>query len=205
MIVPDPMFAKIALKTESYCQNVHLTDAAAEEMGLMQAIQKVDGKLDAAGLEYDSFLAGIGRNLFYTVSASYLTIYLGILFLLIANTVIGLKYLIGQRQNKHRYLTLLTLGAGTEELCSSAKKQIQTFFSLVLAVAVISSAAAIVSMFTGLTKLPIGTSAVTVITLAGIALLVFVLTEAIYIHVVKKTACREICSLEKIGGRGAAS
>lgn len=205
LIVPDPMFAEIALKTESYCQNVHLTDAAAEEMGLMQAIQKVDGKLDAAGLEYDSFLAGIGRNLFYTVSASYLTIYLGILFLLIANTVIGLKYLIGQRQNKHRYLTLLTLGAGTEELCSSAKKQIQTFFSLVLAVAVISSAAAIVSMFTGLTKLPIGTSAVTVITLAGIALLVFVLTEAIYIHVVKKTACREICSLEKIGGRGVAS
>ena len=103
------------------------------EMGLMQAIQKLEGFLSTTGLEYDSYLGGMGRNLFYTVSSSYLTIYLGILFLLIANTVIGLKYLIQQRQNKHRYVTLSMLGADLEEMCRSVRRQIRTYFGLVLA------------------------------------------------------------------------
>ena len=79
----------------------------------MQAIQKVDERLSSTGLEYESYLSGIGRNLFYTVASSYLSIYLGVLFLLISNTVIGLKYLMQQHACRQRYRTLLMLGAGT--------------------------------------------------------------------------------------------
>ena len=127
---------------------------------------------------------------------SYLTIYLGILFLLISNTVVGLKYLIQQRKNKHRYITLLMLGADTEALCRSARKQIQMFFTLVLSVAVFNSIVAIFAMFTSLTKLPTGTSMTTVILLAAIALAAIIATEIIYISIVKRTACREIRMLE---------
>lgn len=201
LIVPDELFTQLATETEPFCWNVHLAKSLTDELGLMQAIEKMDAHLAMTGLEYDSYLGGIGRNLFYTVAASYLTIYLGVLFLLIANTVIGLKYLIQQRQNRHRYITLLMLGANADSLCQSTKKQIQMFFSMVLGVAVCSSIFAIFSMFTSLTKLPDGSSITVVIALAATALVLFVLTEIIYVNIVKRTACREIRTL-KITDRG---
>lgn len=195
LIVPDELFGRLAREPEAYCRNVSLKDEIVDEMGLMQAVSQMDAKLADTGIEYDSFLSGIGRNLFYTVSASYLTIYLGILFFIIANTVIGLKYLIQQRQTKHRYKTLAILGAGTEKMCRSVKKQIQIFFMLVLTVALISSVVAIYSMFTSFTKLPLGTNINTVVVISVVVLLFFVLTEIIYISIVKRTAGREIRSL----------
>lgn len=195
LIVPDVLFNKLAREPEAYCKNVSLKDEIVDKMGLMQAVSHMDNKLAGTGIEYDSFLSGIGRNLFYTVSASYLTIYLGILFLIIANTVIGLKYLIQQRQTMHRYKTLAMLGAGTGEMCHSVKKQIQIFFMMVLIIALISSVVAIYSMFTSFTKLPIGTNICTVIVIAAIVLFTFVLTEIIYIGIVKRTAGREVRSL----------
>lgn len=135
LIVPDTVYAELAKKPEAYCRNVHLSDGAVEDMGLMQAVQKVDVLLTDTGIKYDSYLGGIGRNLFYTVAASYLTVYLGVLFWLIANTVIGLKYLISQRQTKRRYETLVMLGADTRSMERSVKKQISVYFSLVLSVA----------------------------------------------------------------------
>ena len=204
LIVPDEVYQKIATDTKPFCTNIHLKKSLTDELGLMQAIQKMDGCLTKTGLEYDSYLGGIGRNLFYTVAASYLTIYLGVLFLLISNTVIGLKYLIQQRQNKHRYITLLMLGADTEELCRSAEKQIRMFFALVLSVSVCNSIVAIFCMFTNLTRLPVGTSMTTVGTLAAIALSAFIVTEIIYIIIVRRTACREIRML-KVTDRGVTS
>lgn len=201
LIVPDELYQELAIDVEPFCWNIHLKESLTDELGLMQAIQKMDGCLAKTGLEYDSYLGGIGRNLFYTVAASYLTIYLGVLFLLISNTVVGLKYLIQQRKNKHRYITLLMLGADTEDMCRSAKQQIQLFFSLVLRVAVCNSIVAIFSMFTNLTRLPASVSMTTVISLAAIALTAFIATEIIYISLVKRTACREIRML-KVTDRG---
>lgn len=203
-IVKDELFEELTsdmtADTGICYQNLHLKDEAVEEAGLLQAIQKTDALLADSGLEYETFLAGIGRNLFYTVTASYLTIYLGVLFLLIANTVIGMKYLIGQRQNKHRYVTLLMLGTDMEELCISVKKQIKTFFAMVLLMAIINSGMAVSSLFLNLTK-QMGDTPLKMAGFAGIVLLVFVGMELIYIRVVTKNACREICSLEIEEGR----
>lgn len=196
LIVPDDIFATLAREPESYCRNIRLSDETVEKMGLMQAVQKMDAQLADTGLKYDSFLGGIGRNLFYTVAASYLTIYLGLLFWLIANTVIGLKYLIGQRQTKHRYETLTMLGGDMPSICRSVKKQIQVYFSLVLCVALVSSAAAIYTMFTSFTKLPVGTSMTTLAALSAAALGIFAFIEILYIGVVKRAANREIRQLE---------
>lgn len=196
VIVPDDVYGSLARDGEPFCVNVFLSDKLTEEKGLMQSIQQVDGVLAVSGFKYESYLKGIGRNLFYSVSAGYLTVYLGVLFLLISNTVIGLKYLMSQRQSKHRYITLLMLGCDKESLCRSVGKQIKTFFYLVLSVAVVSSAAAIYTMFTSLTRLPAGISILSVSVISGIAMAVFVVIEILYIHAVRKNAYREIRALE---------
>ncbi len=201
LIVPDTLYTELARESEAYCRNLHLSDDIVEEMGLMQAVQKMDAQLADTGMEYDSYLGGIGRNLFYTVAASYLTIYLGVLFWLIANTVIGLKYLISQRQTKHRYETLVMLGADMQLMGKSVKKQISFYFALVLSVALVSSAAAVFTMFTSFTKLPVGISLKTIIILSAVALTVFAAIEILYISIVKRTASRELNQLE-ITNRG---
>ena len=117
-IVPDEKYLAWTKDGQApFCWNITVSQEAVDELGLMQAIQKVDERLSFTGLEYESYLSGIGRNLFYTVASSYLSIYLGVLFLLISNTVIGLKYLMQQHACRQRYRTLLMLGAGTKELC----------------------------------------------------------------------------------------
>ncbi len=196
LVVPDELFTKLASEPEAYCRNVNLKDEIVDNTGLMQAIQKMDAMLEDTGIEYDSYLGGIGRNLFYTVAASYLTIYLGVLFWLIANTVIGLKYLISQRQTKHRYETLTMLGADTPSMCRSVKKQIGIYFVLVLSTALVSSAAAIFTMFRSFTKLPVGTSVSTVALISAIALVIFAAVEIVYIGIVKRTASREVSRIE---------
>ena len=74
----------------------------------MQAIHEVDELLNTSGLEYESYLSSMGRQLFYTVAASYTTFYLGIMFLIIANTVLGLKFLCSKSM-RHRYSTVAML------------------------------------------------------------------------------------------------
>ena len=208
LIVPDDMYRKLASEPEEYCRNIRLSDRIVEDVGLMRAIQDMEGLLDQTeesakeptenptGVEYDSYLGGIGRNLFYTVAASYLTIYLGVLFWLIANTVIGVKYLIGQRETKHRYETLSMLGAHTSSMCVSVNRQIRLYFSLVLVTAIVSSAAAIYSMFTSFTKLPIGVPVEKVALIAALGLMIFAGLEIFYIGIVRRMADREIRMLQ---------
>lgn len=196
LVVPDELYTQLARYPEAYCRNVSLTDEIVDGMGLMQAVQKMDAQLADSGIKYDSYLGGIGRNLFYTVAASYLTVYLGVLFWLIANTVIGLKYLISQRQTRRRYETLTMLGADTPSMRRSVRQQIGNYFALVLTVALVSSVAAIYTMFTSFTKLPVGTSISTVALLSVLALAFFAIIETLYIGVVKRTAIREINQIE---------
>ncbi len=196
LIVPDELYEELAEEPQAYCRNLRLRDTAVEELGLMQAVSRLDEWFSHSGLTYDSYLSGIGRKLFYTVAASYLTIYLGLMFWLIANTVIGLKYLIGQRRTRHRYETLAMLGADMPSMERSVKKQIGSYFSLVICVAVVSSAAALGTMFTSFTSLPADVSTLTVCVYAAVALLVFALIELLYIGVVKRQACREIRRLD---------
>lgn len=61
------------------------------------------------------------------VSVSYITIYLAIIFLIVANTVLGVQFLTQQQKNRRRYKTLIRLGAPCETLCCSAAKQIRWF------------------------------------------------------------------------------
>lgn len=205
-IMPDADYEALVRESdvnEAFCWNASLKPEVVEAQGLMQAISSAQDILSRSGLSFESYLSGIGRNLFYTVASSYLTIYLGVLFMIIANTVIGLKFLMQQRAGRHRYTTLLMLGAGKRELFGSARRQIRMFFFLVIGAAGVSSVFAVWSMFTSFLKLPAGTSPMTVFLLAAIAFLILVVVEFIYIRVVERASRRELSALRVADRRNA--
>lgn len=178
-----------------FCWNIRLNEELVKDKGLLLSILQMEEQLEISGLAYDSYLGGIGRNLFYTVASSYLSIYLGVLFLLIANTVLVLKYLIWQKRNRNRYLTLLMLGAERADISRSMENQIRLYFLLVLSAAVCSSVFAIWSMFTSFVRLPAGASVQTVIALTAAAYFCFIIVELIYISIVQRKSRKEILSL----------
>ena len=162
----------------------------------MQAIYEVDALLNTSGLEYESYLSSMGRQLFYTVAGSYTTFYLGIMFLIIANTVLGLKFLMQQKSTRHRYSTVAMLGASVESLCSSARIQIWLYFGLVISVALISSIFGIWSLletFPNSININHGTSTIV------ISLIVFVVVEFCYIWMIQRKSDEEIKKIKEIG------
>lgn len=196
-IIPDELYKNLSPDSDTpFCYNVVVSEDLVNEIGLMQSIEKVQQIFDQAGLEYESYLSGIGRNLFYTIAGSYITIYLGILFTIIANTVIGLKYMMQLQTTKHRYLTLVMLGAEKEKLCQSSKKQIFLFFLLVLGVAIFNSVFAIWTLFTSFTSLPANAPFMTILLLAAAAFIVFLAIEFIYVMIIERNCRREILALQ---------
>lgn len=192
LIVPDEMYLELLEDKEPLCWNVVLKSEYIEEQGLMQALGHVDSLLSRTGLEYESYLKGLGRNLFYIVGGSYLTLYMGILFLVIANTVMGLKFLIQQRNTFHRYKTLLMLGASVQELCHSARTQIRVYFRLIIGVAAVSSVFGIWSMFASFLRLPNAANMGKIVFISGVSVLVFLFIEFAYIRLIERESDKEI-------------
>lgn len=201
LIVSEFDYEKMCDSKEPYCWNVLLKQDIIAEKGLIRAVGALEDNLLKTDLEYESYINGMGRNLFYKVAGSYITIYLGVLFMVIANTVIGLKYLMQQRANQHRYITLLKLGANTNELCKSAKRQINTFFLLVLGLAVCSSIFAVWAMFTSFVKLPVGTTLMATAIMGSIAFVIMIIIELIYSNFVIHSSSQEIRELSMFNER----
>ncbi len=175
--------------------NVTLNKGFVREKGLMQAISYVNEKLDTTEISYESYLQNIGRELFFTVSASYTTIYLAVIFLIIANTVMGVQFLMHQEKTKKRYLSLTYLGASYEMLCKSARNQITWYFSLPIIVAAINSIFSVRALFTGLmpTTMKEQVSKLMIIAIPIIVLICMV--ELFYMHFVKKISDKSILKL----------
>ncbi|MDD6258813.1 MAG: ABC transporter permease [Erysipelotrichaceae bacterium] len=197
LIVPDDLYSNLTDSNDPYCTNVQIKDTIIKRQGLMQAEQKMSELLSRTGIEYDSYLGGVGRTLFYKVASSYLTIYLGVLLWLIANTVIGLKIMISQRENIHRYEILSMIGADSQTEIKSAKRQISVYFLLVAIPALISSIFAVWAMLANFLQIPYGTSVAEIAGLSAAAIAVFAGLEILYIEVVKRSAGREIRQMEE--------
>ncbi len=199
LILPDNMYNALTKNSEGpFRWNMVLDPDFVREKGLMQAMYQVDELLNTSGLKYESYLASMGRQLFYIVAGSYTTLYLGVMFLIIANTVLGLKFLMQQRSTRHRYSTLSMLGASVKSLCSSARIQIWWYFSLVIAVALISSIFGIWSMLEAFRVIPKTSNSSTIILLVGIALIIFILFELCYIWMIQRKSDEEINKLKEV-------
>lgn len=196
LIVPDAVYGNfIGSSQDSWLWNMTLNPEFVEEKGLMQAMYEVEQLMNSSGLDYESYLSSMGRKLFYTVAGSYTTFYLGIMFLIIANTVLGINFLMQQRSTRHRYYTVAMLGASIESLCSSARKQIWLYFSLVILVALISSIFGIWSMITAFPLMTLSLENSIVIAFIVIAFIVF---ELCYIWMIQRKSDEEIKKLKEI-------
>lgn len=201
-IIPDELYRKIVEDDRLFCYNAMLRPELTKKEGFMQSLEKASEIFRREGLDFESYLSGIGRRLFYTVAGSYITIYLGVLFMIIANTSIALKYLMQQQENRKRYRTLMMLGADAGEICRSSAKQIYLFSGMVLIVSSVSSAFAIWSMFNSLLRLPDGVSPGNVLILTGAAFAVFIATQMIYVMIIERAGRKDIYRLSVRQGGG---
>ena len=196
LIVTDSTFDLYTGGNHSNYVSAVLNPEFVRENGLMQAIMKTNAILDEMPIGYESYLQNMGRQLFYIVAASYLTIYLAIIFLVVSNTTIGVQFLMGQRKTHRRYQILIHLGATYETLCESARKQINWYFGLPVAVALLNRIFGVLFLFAGL--LPSSsprTNIVRQVLIAGIVIIVLTIVEYIYMVLVKKSSRKFLWTL----------
>lgn len=195
LILPDQDFEDYTQGEYGIYLNGILSPETIGRESLMNAISETNEKLKGTGLFYESYLQNMGRQLFYVVAASYITIYLAIIFLIIANTVIGVQFLMGQQKANRRYKTLIRLGATYETLCQSARKQINWYFGIPAAVAALSSLFAVRALLTGLLSSRIQNSVGGKLWLSAAMILVLCVMEWIYMAAVKRSSSRYLLTL----------
>ena len=195
LILPDDLFQYYTQDQYDVYVNGVLDSSVSEKTGLMQAIAGMNDRLNETGLNYESYLQNMGRQLFYIVAASYITIYLAIIFLIVANTVIGVQFLMNQQKTNRRYKTLVRLGAMYETLCRSAKKQINWYFGIPVLVAAVSSLFAVRALFTGILSSMTRGTAGEMMVISAAMILVLCVIECIYMAAVKRSSNRYLLIL----------
>ena len=195
LILPDQAFLYETQGDYNVYVNAVLSQEAMKGVGLMAAYSALNERLSQTGLTYESYLQNMGRQLFYTVASSYITLYLAIVFLVVANTNMGVQFLISQQKTGRRYRTLIRLGATYEILCRSARRQITCFMGLPALVAAVSSIFGVKALFAGiLTSQASGSLGDMLLLSAGMIFLLCVV-EFIYMRVVKRSSDRYLLSL----------
>ncbi|KMZ53137.1 ABC transporter permease [Dorea sp. D27] len=196
LIVTDTVFDRLfdEEQTSTYW-NASVQKELVEEKGLLQAVMQVNSLLKNTDLEYETYLQGLGRQMFYNVASAYVSLYLAAIFLVIANTVISVQYLMQQKKSRRRYRMLMMLGSGSKEVCRSSDTQIRWYFALTVVTAAISSIFGISSLFGGI--LPSGLESRTgqmfwtALLMAGLLGIV----EYVYITVVMRAGRRHILEM----------
>ncbi|MDD3338386.1 MAG: ABC transporter permease [Lachnospiraceae bacterium] len=195
LILPDDEFAYFTTGHYDTYVDAVLDPAQVKDESLMNAIAETNDKLSGTGLSYESYLQNMGRQLFYVVAASYVTIYLAIIFLIIANTVIGVQFLTSQQKNGRRYQTLIRLGATYETVCTSAGKQIRWYFGIPIVVAALSSIFGVWALLTGILSYGMQQTLSSMLFLSAAMILLLCVVEYIYMSAVKRASSRTILKL----------
>ena len=205
IILPDKVFDGIFEGSNDSGFNSYWDAALKKEevqkAGLMQTISDVNELLDKTGLEYESYLQNLGRQLFYVVAGSYITLYLAIIFLIIANTVLSVQFLMQQQKTGKRYRILVNLGSSYQMLCCSARRQIRWYFGLPVGVAVVSSVFGVKALFTGMLPSGLHEQIFTLSVIALAMILVLCVVECIYLTAVMRLSDRHIHEFMQVGPR----
>lgn len=202
LVLPDDLFWKAASKSSvSTYWNGVLKESVVRKRGLIQAISDVNQKLNQTefgnqtDLVYESYVENIGRHLFYIIAESYTTLYLGVIFLVIANTALGTQYLMYQRQTGKRYQTLVALGGSYEALSKSGRTQIRWYFLLPVLVACVSAVFGIFSFTEGLLSSYFKMQKNHIIFVGILVILVICVVEYLYMMAVMRSSDRTIREL----------
>lgn len=198
LVLPDDLFWEAVPKTSvSTYWNGVLKESVVREQGLIQAISEINQKLNQTELVYESYVENIGRHLFYIIAESYTTLYLGVIFLVIANTALGTQYLMYQRKTGKRYQTIVALGGSYDALSKSGRIQIRWYFLLPVLVACVSAVFGIFSFTEGLLSSYFKMQKNHIIFVGILVILVICVVEYLYIMAVMRTSDRTIRELMK--------
>jgi len=195
LIVEDDVFEYLTAGDYEIYWDAVLAPELLEGQGLMQAITQVNERLEDAGLEYESYLQNMGRQLFYVVAASYLTLYLAVIFLIIANTMLGVQFLMQQKRTGQRYRTLLRLGSTCEDLCEVSGRQIRWYFGIPILAAVISSLFGIQALCRGMLPPEVQSETSGMMVIAAAMLFFLCVVEWCYLRAVIRAGKRHILAL----------
>lgn len=195
LILPDEMFEYYTQGEYNVYLNGILAKDETEDTSLLSAISEMNQKLNQTGLTYESYLQNMGRQLFYMVAASYITMYLAVIFLIISNTIIGVQFLMSQLKSNRRYRTLIRLGATYTTLCNSARKQIHWYFGLPTVIAAFSSLFGVRSLLTGILSSRAKSSLPEMMIISVAIILALCVIEYIYITAVKRSSDRYLLKL----------
>ena len=196
LIVPDEVFDALVgeEKQETYINGILDRNQYSRD-DMVEMYTEINRKLDRFGLPYESYLSNMGRQLFYLVAASYITTYLALIFLVVANTILGVQFLMGQKRTSRRYKTLVKLGAEHKDLYASSKKQVNWFFGLPILVATVSTYAAVRALFQGILSTRTKVNLSSMIPIVVIVIAVFALVEYLYMYIVKRSSSRFLATL----------
>ena len=200
LILPDEQFLQYTNGEYEVYINGIMSRKAVKSGSLMTAISDMNARLDELcledmGIEYESYLQNIGRQLFYMVAASYITIYLAIIFLVVANTIMGVQFLMNQQKTGRRYQTLVHLGATYKDICLSARKQINWFMGLPVFVAAISSIFGVKALFAGLLSSGTNGAEWEMLLVSTAMILLLCVVEYIYVTIIKRSSDRYLLTL----------
>ena len=190
LIVPDQDFDYFAAGKEEVYLNGLLDRAKYSRRTMVKTYTDINAVLDKTDLDYESYLQNMGRQLFYLVAASYVTIYLALIFLVVANTILGVQFLMGQKRASGRYKTLVKLGANHKAMYKSSKRQINWYFGLPIAVACASTFFATKSLFFGILSSRTKVNMDKMLPVVAIVAAVFCLVECVYMLIVKRSSSR---------------
>lgn len=198
LVLPDDLFWEAASKSSvSTYWNGVLKESVVREQGLIQAISEINQKLNQTELVYESYVENIGRHLFYIIAESYTTLYLGVIFLVIANTALGTQYLMYQRKTGKRYQTIVALGGSYDALSKSGRIQIRWYFLLPVLVACVSAVFGIFSFTEGLLSSYFEMQKNHIIFVGILVIFVICVVEYLYMMAVMRTSDRTIRELMK--------
>lgn len=198
LILPDETFFQYAADNCYTYWNACLSKDLIRQRGLMQAIMEADEWFAASGLEYENYLQNMGRQLFYIVAASYLMIYLALIFLIIANTVVSLQYLMQEKKTRRRYRTLVCLGSRSEDIYASSRRQIRWYFGLPLGTAAVSGFFCVRSLFSGLLPSSLQSQGKSLFFIAGAVLIALCVIEWGYVRMVMRLSRENILQMMEL-------
>lgn len=194
LVVSDAVFEKyVNMDSVVTYWNFCLPSKLIEANGLMRSIMDVNEILRPSGLFYESYLNNFGRQLFYVISGSYTTLYMGFMFLVIACALLALQFLTQMQATKNRYLTLSMLGAKRKQMKKSMHKQVLWFFLLPILLACVNGTVGLYVMQTNFHSN--ATDKINVYPLLFAMAGVVILVLSVYAIAVARTADREITKL----------
>lgn len=180
-------------------QNIHIywnfciPTALVEQKGLMNAVMEASKLLKASGLTCESYLNNFGRQLFYIVSGSYTTLYMGFMLLIISCALLALQFLSQFQAAKKRYFVLYMVGARPGQIKKSVYLQTFLYFLIPMLLACAHSITGLSALQRFAHSSKEGQSFIMLIIVSVIVILIF----GAYALACAKTAGREILKLNK--------